>query len=80
MSDRKVGNNKEACKKYAAAHQLERNKKRNKVRAENRELNAVRKLTLRVGRGKRVPSRFLARLNGTSKGNMPNGAHLKKAA
>ena len=80
MSERKIGNNKEACKVYKAAGRLERNKKRNKARAEREQLAAEEKLMTRVKRGKRVPSRFLARLNGTSKGNMPNGQHLKQAA
>ena len=80
MSNRKVGNNKEACKKYAAAHQLERNKERNKKTAERAEERAYNKLMKRYQRGKPVRSSFIAGMHGTSKGNMPNGAHLKQAA
>jgi hypothetical protein len=80
MSDRKIGNNKEACKKYAAGHQLEKNKKRNKARAERQAEHAYLKLMKRYQKGKPVRSSFVAGMLGTSKGNMPNGAHLKQAA
>lgn len=75
MSDRKVGNNKETCKLYKAAGRLERNKKRNKARAERQAAKALKKNDERILKGKPVRSRVIARNIGTSKGNMPNGAH-----
>ena len=68
MSDRKVGNNKDACKLYRAAGRRERNKNRNVTRAEDRRLAVAKRMLRRIRAGKPVPSHHLARVNGTSKG------------
>lgn len=68
------------CKAYEGAKTSERNKARNKARAERQEVKAIGKISLRIGRKKPVPSKHLARESGTSRGKMANGAHLAKAA
>lgn len=69
MSDRKYGNNKDACKLYAAGCHLERNKKRNVARAKRQEAKAEQRIIHRIGAHKPVPSKHLARRFGTSDGS-----------
>lgn len=68
------------CKIYAAKAQRIENKTRNIERADRQTSKAQLKAQLRIAEGKPVRSRHLSRSRGTSKGNMPNGAHLNKKA
>lgn len=54
---RKIGSNKASCKIYAASGRLERNKKRNKARAERQKTKAANRRVDRLLKGKSVHKR-----------------------
>jgi hypothetical protein len=72
------GNNKAACKLYKDRGRLEANKKRNALRHLKAVIKKGDKLRKRLHTGKPLATRITARVNGTSRGKMPNGQHTKE--
>lgn len=66
----KHGRNKAACKIYQAGARLERNKKRNKARAERQKLKAQVRADSRIKANKPVPSKHLARYRRRANGTV----------
>jgi len=73
-----IGKNKPACKMYTARDALKTNKARKVAKAKRVAGKRALKAFNRLQSGKKVKSRITARVNGTSRGNMPNGAHTKE--
>lgn len=57
MSDRKIGNNKAACKVYASAGRLEKNKARRKATQARRVEKIAARVAKRIKLGKTVNKR-----------------------
>lgn len=66
------------CKAYTSAGRAEKNAARNKLRHFKALLKKGAKLRRRMLNGKPVASRITARVEGTSRGKMPNGQHTKE--
>lgn len=66
------------CKAYTSAGRAEKNKARNELRHGKAMLKKALKLLKRLRMGRPISSHVTARINGTSRGKMPNGQHTKE--